>query len=197
MAGVEPCADHDPGCTERHRSLPIGAGGDAAGGQDRDGCDGSDHRRQQLCQGLVVATVPARVLALGDDDVSAGCSDTAGLRDGLHLADGDGAGLVDHADVRCCFAERQPHPPHAATDDAFDEARAELERPRDQADTDCGVGGDVELFVDPRNVAVATADEAQAACSRDRGCQSAAGDAGHGRVDDGGYVRHAVASATR
>ena len=197
VAGVEPGADHDPGRAERHRPLAIDAGGDAAGGQDRDGCDGSDHRRQQVRQGRVVAAVPARLLALGDDDVSSGRGDTAGLRDGLHLAQRDSAGLMDHGDVRSRVAERQPHPAHASADQALDEARPKWERPRDQADADRGVGGDVELFVDPGHVAVATSDETEAACSCDGGCQRAAGDAGHRCVDDGGNVRHAVDSATR
>ena len=46
MAGVEARADDDAGGTVGHRRLAVGSGGDRAGGEDRDGRDGLDHRRQ-------------------------------------------------------------------------------------------------------------------------------------------------------
>ena len=126
------------------------------------------------------------------------CGNAAGFGDGLHLAHGDGAGGVHDVEVRC-RRRRTTATPSAPRGGATCSTRpgrsasAHVIRP---TPTEL-VGGDVELVVDPRRVAVATADEPQATGCRDSGGQRPAGDAGHRCVDDDGKVTHVSGSATR
>ena len=105
VAGVEAGAHRRPGGTGSLCSPQVIGIADAAGGKNGCRVHGIGDRRQERPQRLVVASVTARLGALGDDHVGAGRHRLDRFVDGLHLADRHRARAEQDGDVGCWVAE--------------------------------------------------------------------------------------------
>jgi hypothetical protein len=103
----------------------------------------------------------------------------------LHLQDELGAGTADLLGERRRISEREHHCSGLVREREVEELGALGEAPGDEADPDARIASKLELRADPFRVAVAGADEAQAAGRRYRGGERAAGDESHRRQYQG------------
>ena len=155
----EPAAVSDPARSTQQRV------GRAAGEQVGD----LGHERERASR----VTVTARFAALRDDDVRAGLDRKLCVLTALHLTQQGNACLLDLWREIPRVAERKEDRSRPASENMVKQLGRPGERPGDEPDTDPRRVCDVELRVDPVPVAVAAADEPEAAGVRD-GCRKAA-----------------------
>ena len=114
-----------------------------------------------------------------------------GVTPRLHLADQLDAGRLDARDEGLRIAEREEDGAGPIGEHLLEQLGARAQRPGDEAVADLRVAGGAPFVLQPCRVAVAAADEAEAAGARHRRGEPAAGGERHRRGDDG--VRDAEA----
>ena len=174
--------------------------GDAAGGQHRNLSGKVPHRGQQR-EKRALAAVAAGFGALRDEHIGLGFERLTRDRQALYLADELRAALLDLGGERARIAERQHHGAGLALEREIEELRLLRQAPGNEANTDARIAGAVELASHPLRIAVAGADQAEAAGARHRGGEAAAGDESHRRQHqrscDAEYVAHHVVRPAR
>ncbi len=121
----------------------------------------------------------AGLAALGDHDIGPAGQRGAGMGEGLDLADQLGAGRLDGAREGGGIAEREHHRRRRAIQHTRQQLGLAGQGPGDEAAADPRVAGSGEFPIEPGGIAVAAADQAEAAAGRDRRCQPPAGGAAH------------------
>ena len=123
--------------------------------------------------------MPAGLIALSDDDVRAGVQGLARVVEVLHLGGVRNAGGADAVGERPHVTERQHDGGRLPRQGLIEQLGLSGKAPGDEPAPDLGPIGSVEFALQPFGVAVAAADEAQAAGRRHRRREPAPGNHGH------------------